>query len=182
MRAFLWSLIVLFLAGCQAGLQSPPGPELVEPATFSHWPGVTKAPIPVGGALWGLCRALTPEEVQEQNAAAKAHGPHVAHAVVVRVSPDAVASFREGKPLPTGAMVVKEKYSDGLALGPLQEYAIMIKRQPGYDSDGGDWEYAYVTLVPARSVVRGRLGACADCHSNANDRDYLFRPYLGAGE
>jgi hypothetical protein len=99
----------------------------------------------------------------------------------VRVSPEAIAPFREGKRLPTGAVVVKEKYADELASGPLYAYAVMVKREAGYYPEGGDWEYEYVTLVPERKVARGQLTDCAACHASAKDRDYLFRSYAGAG-
>jgi hypothetical protein len=98
----------------------------------------------------------------------------------VRVSPEAIVPFREGKPLPTEAVVVKEKYANGLATGPLHEYAVMIKREAGYDPAGGDWEYAYVTLVPERKVARGQLAECAGCHASAKEHDFLFRSYGGA--
>jgi hypothetical protein len=94
--------------------------------------------------------------------------------------PDAIAAFRSGKPLPAGAVVVKEKYMNSSALSQLNEYAAMIKRKAGYDPSGGDWEYAYVTLHPKRKVSQGRLAECAGCHASAKDRDYLFRSYLPA--
>jgi hypothetical protein len=127
------------------------------------------------------CRVPTPEEARARQEEAKAHGPHAKHFIVVRVSPDAVAEFREGRPLPTGAVVVKEKYADAVAAGPLQEYAVMVKREAGYDPGAGDWEYAYVTLTPVRVVSRGRLRECAGCHASARERDYLFRSYAGVG-
>jgi hypothetical protein len=91
-----------------------------------------------------------------------------------------MGAFREGKPLPRGAVVVKEKYADGRATGPLQEYAVMAKREAGYDPVGGDWEYAYVTLLPERKLARGRLAKCAACHVSVRERDFLFRSYGGA--
>lgn len=53
----------------------------------------------------------------------------------------------------------------------------MVKREAGYDPGGGDWEYAYVSLVPEREVSRGRMARCANCHASAKSRDYLFRSY-----
>ncbi len=172
-----WLIGALLLAGCQQGTPGTAVQDPLEPATFSIWPSVTDGPIPVSPTLWMFCRGPTPEEARAQDAAAKTHGPHASHSIVVRVSPEAIAPFRSGEPLPVGAAVVKEKYMNHLAKGPLQEYAVMLKREAGYDPDNGDWEYASVTLAPERKVVRGRLVECASCHASVRQRDYLFRTY-----
>ena len=182
MRAWVLVLpMVVFLAGCQKVTPPASDPALVEPATFSAWPSVTDKPVRVGPVLWLYCRGPTPEEATARDAAAKLHGPHTEYSIVVRVSPEASAAFREGKPLPTGAVVIKEKYADGSASGPLQGYAVMVKRATGFDPGGGDWEYAFIALAPERSVTRGRLAECAGCHASARGTDYLFRSYGGAG-
>jgi hypothetical protein len=180
MRSCGWVVIVLFVAGCRPPTAALSEPALPEPATFVHWPRATEKPVPVGPELWARCRALTPAEDQAREAAAKAHGPHAEYTIVVRVSPDAEAAFREGRPLPVGAMVVKEKYTDRLASGPLHGYAVMAKRAAGFFPDGGDWEYAFVALAPDRKVSRGRLAECAGCHASVRGADYLFRSYGGA--
>jgi hypothetical protein len=151
---------------------------LPEPVTFSTWPTATEKPVQVGPTLLLVCRAPTPEEEAHD----QRHGPHARYSIVVRVSPEAIGLFREGKPLPSGAVVVKEKYADGRATGPLEEYAVMVKREAGYDPAGGDWEYAYVTSVPERKVARGRLAECAGCHASVRERDFLFRSYGGTRE
>jgi hypothetical protein len=127
--------------------------------------------------LWLFCRAPSPEE---QAAEAK-HGPHAGFSIVVRVSPDAIEAFQDGRPLPVGAVVIKEKYADDAAAGPLHAYAVMRKREAGYFPDGGDWEYGYVGLAgePARS--QGRLAECAACHASARGTDFLFRSYFVDG-
>src|SRR5689334_15497894 len=102
----------------------------------------------------GLCRGMTPEETQIANAQAERHGPHVIYDIFVRVSPEAISQFREGKPLPTGAVVVKEKLADGVP-ARLYGYAAMTKREAGYYPEGGDWEYEFVALVPERKETRG---------------------------
>ena len=182
MRKSGWLIAVPLLASCRPGTPPAADQDPLEPATFSAWPSVTDKPIRVGPALWALCRSPTPEEARARDAEAKPHGPHAGHSIVVRVSPEAVAPFRAGEPLPAGAVVVKEKYADEQASGPLHEYAVMLKREAGYDPDSGNWEYAYVTLVPERKVARGRLAECAGCHASVRERDFLFRSYGGARE
>jgi hypothetical protein len=107
----------------------------------------------------------------------KQHGPHAGLTIIVRVSPEARGAFDRSEPMPVGAVVVKEKY--GYASGPLVAYALMIKREPGYDPENGDWQYAYVSLSrPDKTVTEGRLKSCIDCHAGAKAKDYLFRSYL----
>jgi hypothetical protein len=58
----------------------------------------------------------------------------------------------------------------------------MVKRQPGYDPEHGDWEYFYVELaseLPKRRPIKGRsatgrLANCIDCHSYTAETDYVF--------
>jgi hypothetical protein len=54
-------------------------------------------------------------------------------------------------------------------------YFAMVKRSPGYDPEGGDWEYL-VVAPDGRIEERGRLPLCERCHVDA-PHDHLF----GAG-
>jgi hypothetical protein len=126
---------------------------------------------------------MTAEDVRYRGVTSGPDGPHAAYSIVVRVSPDGVDAYREGRPLPRGAVVVKEKYANASGSGPMQAYALMTKREEGFDPAGGDWEYAFVGLSDGRaSTARGRLPGCAGCHASARERDYLFRSYGAAGQ
>jgi len=175
MRLHVAYMTVLLIAGCRQGTTSEP--VLVEPVEFATWPSVTDAPVAVGLDAWTFCRSPTPEEERRRAEESKSHGPHTGYTIVVRVSPNAMEAFRKNEPLPAGTVVIKEKYADLLAAGAMQGYAMMTKREFGYDREGGDWEYAYVSQGSERSVVRGRLAQCAGCHASAKDRDFLFRAY-----
>ncbi|MFL5386344.1 MAG: cytochrome P460 family protein [Longimicrobiaceae bacterium] len=175
-------LVAAGLAGCRPPASPTTAPALVEPAEFATWPRVTERPVRVNSTLFMRCSLPPPPRGSvAHDAATSAADPHAEHSIVVRVSPDAVAAYREGRPLPAGAVVVKEKYNDASASGPLRAYGMMIKRGAGFDSRGGDWEYAYVALAGERSKARGRLAGCAGCHASAHGSDYLFRSYGGAG-
>src|SRR5688572_5394820 len=105
-----WVLMVTGLAACQPPASPSPPPALVEPAIFATWPRVTERPIRVSSGVWLMCRLPTPDETRAREAEAERYGPHFGHSIVVRVSPDAIDAYREGRPLPHGAVVVKEKY------------------------------------------------------------------------
>jgi hypothetical protein len=184
MRKSVWLITFLLLAGCHSETQPGSEPNLIEASPFSNWPSVTCAPVELPLALSLLCLP-TPEETQkaeaEVEAQAKRQGPHAKYSIIVRVSPEAIAPFREGKALPTGAVVAKEKYVGVPPVGQLHGYAVMTKREAGYYPEGGDWEYEYVARVPERKETRGRLANCAACHASAKERDFLFRSYGSGG-
>lgn len=85
---------------------------------------------------------------------------------------------------PIGTTIVKEKYSDineANRRGLADAVAVMVKRELGYDPEHGDWEYAYIDLdreSQIKSVTRGKIAGCIDCHSNRSTSDYVFRDYL----
>lgn len=72
--------------------------------------------------------------------------------------------------LPGGAVLVEAHYAAGSAAPEV--YFAMVKRAPGFDPAGGDWEYLIVE--PSGDVAqRGRLPLCARCHAEA-PHDRLF--------
>lgn len=191
-------VFLVFLVGCQkprevlvaeaprpAPVQEPPAPLTVTQTTaeieFADWPTATERPVRVFPPVVYACGPGTNEQGGRwaEGGGEKRHGPHFKHSIVVRANPGAMEEFKAGgTPLPVGTVVVKEKHADLLAKAPLAEYGAMIKREPGYDPQHGDWEYLYVVRGPEKKVTRGRLESCIECHSHAKDKDYLFRTYL----
>lgn len=93
--------------------------------------------------------------------------------------------------LPIGTIVAKNTFHrgiDGNASDQLYVSFAMVKREAGYYTEGGDWEYImmpndgstdYTThpngmLPVADTDRRGKLSSCASCHSGAGGGDYLF--------
>jgi hypothetical protein len=72
--------------------------------------------------------------------------------------------------LPPGSVLVEPHYRPGSA-EPVVLF-VMAKRPPGFDADGGDWEYL---VVDPGGVVseRGRLALCSRCHAEA-PHDHVF--------
>ena len=183
MHRTLFGLAAIIAFGCSRPSASVPLSDvpLVEPKEFALWPSVTEEPIEVGPTPWRLCKGPTPEQERARKADEEANGPHARYSIIVRISPNAEEAFRSGATLPFGRVVVKEKHRDRNESGSFDAYALMIKHEAGYDAANGDWEYAYVTLTPERTVTRGRLKECSQCHAKASDRDSLFRFYLAVG-
>jgi hypothetical protein len=185
--------MVLILSGLFGGCQPETIPVLapdVAPADpdslgldYASWPKITEKPYPVAIEFITFCRPLLPGEAQKMEAEQrKKHGPHALGAIVVRVNPIGVDKFKAGQPVPNGAVVIKEKYLLRAAKTPPSAVAAMIKREPGYDSEHGDWEYAYEdrSVDAKQKVVRGKIASCIECHKGTRSTDYLFRSYLKA--
>jgi hypothetical protein len=57
--------------------------------------------------------------------------------------------------------------------------ATMVKRESGFDPEHGDWEYLQ-SSPQGKVLLRGGFSsagvraACADCHTNVAERDYVF--------
>jgi hypothetical protein len=190
--------LLVVLAGCQQQDTVPVAekPTVPQPATtpspalqegeeieFSKWPTAISMSINVSPGVSLRCRADPPEISWAETGGEKRHGPHFKHSIVVRINPEAAEEFKTlGAPLPVGTVVVKEKHTDINDIlargGRPNEYGAMIKHEPGYDPQHGDWEYLYVVRQPEKKVTRGKLQSCINCHEHAKSRDYTFRTYL----
>lgn len=174
--------VVLLLATTSAMMAADP--ETKKPAgeglpDYSSWKALTAQPIRVDPAIFTRC--APPDAATRQ--IAKARGPHFVPAVKVFASPGVAEALQAGAktPLPVGTTIVKEKYGNEKD-GKPSAYAAMIKREPGFDAEHGDWEYLFVEFgeKPAEKpiVTRGAIKSCVGYHSLAKEKDYLFRTYL----
>lgn len=73
----------------------------------------------------------------------------------------------QAKNYPRGAVLVKTKFADAKG-GTILLHTAMFKREPGYNPEGGDWEY---DLADAKGGVqaRGKLTSCMECHRRYKD-------------
>jgi hypothetical protein len=84
---------------------------------------------------------------------------------------------------PRGSVLVKKKYYTDGSTPPREGdapslYTVMIKREPGYNPDCGDWEFAVVAGDGREVQARGRLESCMACHESRAQSDFVFRGYL----
>ncbi len=77
-------------------------------------------------------------------------------------------------PFPEGSIIVKESYKNkNGSKGDLSNLTIMVKRESGYSSDYGDWEF--IMAKPDGTITsQGRLKSCISCHRKGADKDYTF--------
>ncbi|MCC7435420.1 MAG: hypothetical protein IT363_12105 [Methanoregulaceae archaeon] len=130
-------------------------------ATLEPLEEISDGMVAVNPYLSSLCVGPSPEMVAK---AKKQYGPHAMDFIRVSMNPAAAQAFRVKTSYPPGAAVVKQKRTG--AVGG------MIKREPGYDDLGGDWEYFYAEA--GGFLYRGRLDSCRSCHTATRSTDHVF--------
>ena len=86
--------------------------------------------------------------------------------------------MEELKPkFPVGSVIVKEKLSDRSSQTP-ELLTVMLKREPGFNPESGDWEFMVLDGAGTKVIDRGKLENCQGCHSAKPETSYTFRTYL----
>jgi hypothetical protein len=85
---------------------------------------------------------------------------------------DALASEGRAK-FPAGSIIVREKLASAAA-AQADLVAVMIKRAPGFNPTGGDWEFLTIDGALTKVSERQKKGSCLECHSSQSERDFVF--------
>jgi len=132
----------------------------------------TAAPVSVSAYLFGLCRMPTLRETEFLDSI---HGDGRYLQDWANPLAEQGIATRGAPAFPVGAVIVKEKYA-GLQATQAELVAIglMIKREAGFDSAHGDWDYAY--YEPALGVVQTaeQTAYCSKCHAGAASTDFVY--------
>jgi hypothetical protein len=84
----------------------------------------------------------------------------------------ALASEGRAK-FPVGSIIVREKLATADA-AQAELVAVMIKRAPGFNLTGGDWEFLTIDGALTKVRERQKKGSCLECHSAQAERDFVF--------
>lgn len=105
--------------------------------------------------------------------------PHDTAYISVYVNPAGrEAMMKQAHPkFPVGSVIVKEKFPSHDSEYP-ELLTVMMKRERGYDSANGDWEYLVMEGDLSTIRARGKLRSCQGCHLEKAADDYVFRTYL----
>jgi hypothetical protein len=106
------------------------------------------------------------------------HTPHGEHWIHVFVSPGGADALTTGKgAYPEGTVILKQKLLD--AKGTKTDfYTGMRKRERGYNSELGDWEFFMLDAGGHTVTARGRIESSMDCHAKYKATDFVSRRYL----
>jgi hypothetical protein len=123
----------------------------------------------------GLMMCAPPAFGAQQEVRQKPHEDHWIHVFVTGGGTNAMAT---GKGVyPVGTVILKQKLLD--AEGKVTEfYTGMRKREAGYNSDCGDWEFFTLDRTGEKVTAQGRIDSCMDCHVNYKWTDFVSRVYL----
>jgi hypothetical protein len=135
--ALRWLSLVAAVLGACAQVDSP-NPEMVLPVDYR----TTYVPV-------RACRSSLAHSM----------------AIVVFTPPEVAGIYDAGPyPFPPGALVVVEQYRDPGCMD-LQEYAVMKKREQGYDPANDNWQWY---RLDERQQVKetGKIARCVACHGN----------------
>jgi hypothetical protein len=133
-------------------------------------------PFPVPEVSFTVC-TIPPDLIE----GTERRGPHFRPAIRLfanGVAADAIARRNSGFVMPVGSIIVKLKLRNADAKIP-EAVAAMVKREPGFSTASGDWEYVYASSRSSVGLHRGALANCARCHRKAAATDHLFLNYLG---
>jgi hypothetical protein len=152
---------------------APEPPALEDIQGYKNWVRVNDSPIILPPKIAALCRLASPEEV-----AAEKNNPHRQKYLTVYVNEIGSHAMLEAKTpiFAIGSIIVKEKLPSKTSESP-ELLTVMIKREAGYSSAHGDWEYLVLDGKASKIEARGQMANCMSCHESEKDTDYVFRTY-----
>jgi hypothetical protein len=74
---------------------------------------------------------------------------------------------------PQGSVIVREKPSKSGGAKP-EVLAVMIKREHGFNPDGGDWQFLLIEGAGQKVKLSQKTGACLNCHYSQAKTDYVY--------
>ncbi len=157
--------------------QPAPPPPTVEFLEYKRWTRVNKQPHRVLSRIITLCASPTQAQTDREK-----DNPHNDKFVVVYVNEAGrKAMLEQPDPrFPVGTVIVKEKHATEKSTSP-ELLTVMIKRDKGFNPEGGDWEYLVSDGTANEVKDRGKLATCMACHEERKAKDYVFRPYVRFG-
>lgn len=130
-------------------------------------------PAPEGEALWNYISEENPYENWEfwpgYEGMYPGQSPHGAY-LKLYANKAAMEAVRAGKPMPAGAILVKENY--GKDKKTLKAVTPMYKVE-GYNAEAGDWFWGKYG-PKGKIMAAGKVGSCISCHRGADDQDYII--------
>jgi hypothetical protein len=163
-------LAIIIIIGLRIGGSAHRAAQFSEIAGYWKWTKVNGHPTKIDQIVAQQCAAPNAAPVAQPNS------PHRDRFINVYVNDIGRAAMMAAQPqFPIGAVIVKEKMAQ--PQGEPELLTVMIKRAPGFNPEGGDWEYLVFDGSGEAIEARGQLANCQTCHSARKSSDYVFRTY-----
>jgi hypothetical protein len=123
-----------------------------------------------------LCRTPPPETAAHELQRRGAHTQAYTETFVNDTGKAAMFSEKTPIVFPVGSVIIKVKYAKDEG-GDALLRTVMIKREKGYNSACGDWEFVATDKAGLVTGNRGKLESCMACHQRAHTKpdDFTFR-------
>jgi hypothetical protein len=141
---------------------------------YRVWKRVTPKTMLLPAPLDLLCRNTVGREVIETSG--NPHRKKYFNVFVNSIGQKAMMGA-EKTTFPVGTVIVKEKLGSVKDEKP-ELLTVMVKRSPGFDKAGGDWEYSTVDKDGKLASDQKNLDHCRSCHAYQKEGDFVFRSYL----
>lgn len=103
--------------------------------------------------------------------------PHASQAIHVYANSVAFAPMWDPyESFPEGSLIVKEKFAPFDA-GEPELFTGMLKREPGFAPEVGDWEFFTVDGAASQVTSRGKIESCITCHRQYSSSDFVTKNY-----
>jgi len=134
-------------------------------------PAASPFQLPVDVSSW---QSWT--KVNGQTFPSKSHQKVMVDVYVSKEHADAYAALQGS--MPVGMALVKAQYADdGGQKGAAKNLTVMVKMEPGFDPEHGDWYYGVYSFDGKKAMLEGKsdgkTAMCVNCHDTA-DVDYVF--------
>lgn len=141
---------------------------------FKNWTKVNKKPEIVESKLAIQCDRATQAQI---NADAKnPHNDKFINVYVNEIGKDEMMTKKKPN-FPVGTVIVKEKLTTAESKDA-ELLTVMIKREKGYNTEIGDWEFLTFNGAGTETTARGKLENCQTCHLVEKSTDYVSRRYI----
>ncbi len=134
---------------------------------------VTPEPLKMAFYVSRLCKRPSPKEYD--HAELMKDKPDAQYKVFVTTS--GADAMKEPKAVfPAGTVILKQKFASKDAARP-ELYTGMLKREKGFSSECGDWEFFTVDGAGKTVSDRGKTASCIACHKLYSDTDFITKKY-----
>lgn len=159
-RLILSLLIAVLAATTLVGSRGAEGHDNLgfDVSNLSGWMQVNREPYYISSQVDILCAAPKPSDYERE----RKQNPHASTYITVFVNATGSFAMFANPPqrFPQGSVIIKRKFDHSSQNGRPILSTIMIKREPGYNPEAGDWEFAVVSGDGKKVEAKGKLGNC----------------------